>query len=268
MAIRALFPTLIFRESLDRSGLAPRSTGAWPTNATPLPRPTRPAGAGRRGTISAATRPTVRSTACISCRSLFDRLRRRIDPHVKAFAGALHYDLAGRVAGDDRLLGQRHAGRRRAFAAPASDLLHQRHLLRRRAEGGGRAQVRGPAAWRCTWRRRRGGPTRPERFRPSSACRRRRAIWSCSRAGCVTRCRRRASPASASRLASTTAGLQRGAPSPAAEGSRMRALLVSLLADRGGRHGPRRRSADLRRAHALQPRRLGGRAAQGRSSRS
>src|SRR5258708_20958128 len=28
--------------------------------------------------------------------SLFARLRRRIDPHVKAFASALHYDLAGR----------------------------------------------------------------------------------------------------------------------------------------------------------------------------
>jgi uncharacterized protein (TIGR02466 family) len=96
MAIRALFPTLVYREALagrdlyrfDRD-LADecRSLAASDT-------------AGRRwsarhylgGYTSYGSLDRLHLVS-----SLFARLRKRIDPHVKTFAGALHYDLAGRV---------------------------------------------------------------------------------------------------------------------------------------------------------------------------
>ncbi len=96
MAIRALFPTLIFRESL--TGADPgrfnqdladecRSLAASDT-------------AGRRwsarhylgGYTSYGSLDRLHLVS-----SLFMRLRRRIDPRVKAFARALHYDLSGRT---------------------------------------------------------------------------------------------------------------------------------------------------------------------------
>jgi uncharacterized protein (TIGR02466 family) len=96
MAIRALFPTLVYREALGGRDLTRfdrdladecRSLAASDT-------------AGRRwsarhylgGYTSYGSLDRLHLVS-----SLFARLRKRIDPHVKAFAGALHYDLAGRV---------------------------------------------------------------------------------------------------------------------------------------------------------------------------
>src|SRR5436305_8249672 len=50
------------------------------------------------------------------------------------------------IARDDRLLGQRDAGRRGALAPPAYHVVHQWYLLRRRAPGGRGAEGRGSAA--------------------------------------------------------------------------------------------------------------------------
>ena len=96
MAIRALFPTLVYREPLsgpdlsrfDRD-LADECRSLAASDA-----------AGRRwsarhylgGYTSYGSLDRLHLVS-----SLFARLRKRIDPHVKAFAGALHYDLAGRA---------------------------------------------------------------------------------------------------------------------------------------------------------------------------
>ena len=203
MAIRALFPTLIFHDPW--SGRAGRAS-------TGLCRRMRGAGGLRRGGPALVG-------AALSRRLHLLRLARPPAPGLVAVRPpapphrsacevlrpqpALRSARPG--AGDDRLLGQRHAGRRGAFAAPASDVLHQRHLLCRGAQGSRCAEVRGSAAVAPH-----GGAARradaPSASAPSSACRPRRATWSCSKAGCGTRCRRRALPASASRLASTTPG--------------------------------------------------------------
>lgn len=96
MTIRVLFPTLIYRESLvDRSwhrfnrDLADECRSLALSDA-----------AGRRwsaehylgGYTSYGSLDRLHLVS-----SLFQRLRRRIDPHVKAFARSLHYDLAGRT---------------------------------------------------------------------------------------------------------------------------------------------------------------------------
>ena len=98
MAIRALFPTLIFRQSLARPG--------WPRFNRDLGDECQALAAsdaaGRRwsgrhylgGYTSYGSLDRLHLVS-----PLFADLRRRIDPHVKAFARALHYDLAGRTLG-------------------------------------------------------------------------------------------------------------------------------------------------------------------------
>jgi uncharacterized protein (TIGR02466 family) len=96
MAIRALFPTLVSKKSLLGPGprrfeqdLADECRSLAASDV-----------AGRRwsarhylgGYTSYGSLDRLHLVS-----SLFARLRRRIDPHVKAFAGALHYDLAGRT---------------------------------------------------------------------------------------------------------------------------------------------------------------------------
>ena len=96
MAIRALFPTLVYREQLggadlrrfDRD-LADECRSLAASDA-----------AGRRwsarhylgGYTSYGSLDRLHLVS-----SLFARLRRRIDPHAEAFAAALHYDLGGRT---------------------------------------------------------------------------------------------------------------------------------------------------------------------------
>ena len=94
MAIRALFPTLVFHQSLARPGwpafnrsLADECCSLAASDA-----------AGRRwsaqhylgGYTSYGSLDRLHLVS-----SLFDRLRRRIDPLVKAFGRSLHYDLRG-----------------------------------------------------------------------------------------------------------------------------------------------------------------------------
>jgi uncharacterized protein (TIGR02466 family) len=96
MAIRALFPTLVSKESLLGPGphrfnqdLADECRSLAASDA-----------AGRRwsarhylgGYTSYGSLDRLHLVS-----SLFARLRRRIDPYAKAFAQALHYDLAGRT---------------------------------------------------------------------------------------------------------------------------------------------------------------------------
>jgi uncharacterized protein (TIGR02466 family) len=96
MAIRALFPTLVSKESLIgpdqrrfEQDLADECRSLAASDA-----------AGQRwsarhylgGYTSYGSLDRLHLVS-----SLFARLRRRIDPRVKAFARALHYDLAGRM---------------------------------------------------------------------------------------------------------------------------------------------------------------------------
>ena len=96
MAIRALFPTLIYRQSIGgpdgrrfNQDLADECRSLAASD-----------GAGRRwsarhslgGYTSYGSLDRLHLVS-----SLFARLRRRIDPQVRAFARALHYDLAGRA---------------------------------------------------------------------------------------------------------------------------------------------------------------------------
>src|SRR3979490_1167377 len=96
MAIRALFPTLVSKESLIgldqrrfEQDLADECLSLAASDA-----------AGRSwsarhylgGYTSYASLDRLHLVS-----SLFARLQRRIDPHVKAFARALHYDLGGRT---------------------------------------------------------------------------------------------------------------------------------------------------------------------------
>lgn len=96
MAIRALFPTLIFKESLTgrdsrrfNQDLADECRSLAVSDA-----------AGRQWSArhylgGYTSYGSLDRLHLIS--SLFMRLRRHIDPHVKAFARALHYDLSGRT---------------------------------------------------------------------------------------------------------------------------------------------------------------------------
>jgi uncharacterized protein (TIGR02466 family) len=96
MAIRALFPTLVYRESLGgpdirrfNQDMADECRSLAVSDA-----------AGRHwsaqnylgGYTSYGSLDRLHLVS-----SLFAKLRRRIDPHVKAFARELHYDLTGRV---------------------------------------------------------------------------------------------------------------------------------------------------------------------------
>ena len=136
-------------------------------------------------------------------------LRRSAPAHRSACQSAcqeLALRLARTEARHDRLLAQRHASRHGAQRPPSPDVLHQRHLLCRRAARGGGAQVRGsaplPPDGRAAAPRRRPAALPFLRQRQGGGGRSR----SCSRAGCATKCRRRASPASGCRSASITAG--------------------------------------------------------------
>ncbi len=96
MAIRALVPTLILKESLVRPGWADFNQ-SLADECRSLALSDR---AGRRwssrhylgGYTSYGSLDRLHLLS-----SLFDRLRRRIDPCVRKFAGNLHYDLRGRV---------------------------------------------------------------------------------------------------------------------------------------------------------------------------
>ncbi len=98
MAIRALFPTLIYKESIGRP-----DTGRFSQDLADECRSLAASdAAGRRwsarhylgGYTSYGSLDRLHLVS-----SLFGRLRRHIDPHVKAFVRALHYDLAGRSLG-------------------------------------------------------------------------------------------------------------------------------------------------------------------------
>ena len=96
MAIRALFPTLIFHETLIRPGwpafnqsLGDECSSLALSDAAGL-RWSQQHYLGGYTSYGSLDRLHLVS-------SLFDRLRRRIDPHVRKFAGSLHYDLRGRV---------------------------------------------------------------------------------------------------------------------------------------------------------------------------
>jgi uncharacterized protein (TIGR02466 family) len=95
MAIESLFPTLVYRAPLDAPGRrarAPRLLDECQALAASD-------AAGRRwsarhylgGYTSYGSLDRLHLVS-----SVFDGLRRRIDPHVARFAGSLHYDLAGR----------------------------------------------------------------------------------------------------------------------------------------------------------------------------
>ncbi|HEY6718538.1 MAG TPA: TIGR02466 family protein, partial [Reyranella sp.] len=96
MAIRALFPTLVSKESL----IGPDQRRFNRDLADECRSLAASDGAGRRwsarhylgGYTSYGSLDRLHLVS-----SLFARLRRRIDPRVKAFARALHYDLAGRT---------------------------------------------------------------------------------------------------------------------------------------------------------------------------
>jgi uncharacterized protein (TIGR02466 family) len=96
MAIRALFPTLVFHESLVRPGWGPFNRTLTDECCSLAASDA----AGRRwsarhylgGYTSYGSLDRLHLVS-----SLFDRLRRRIDPLVKAFAQSLHYDLRGRA---------------------------------------------------------------------------------------------------------------------------------------------------------------------------
>src|SRR5260370_29114856 len=96
MAIRALFPTLVSKESL----LGPDQRRFEQDLADECRSLAASDGAGRRwsarhylgGYTSYGSLDRLHLVS-----SLFARLRRRIDPHVKAFPGALPYDLPART---------------------------------------------------------------------------------------------------------------------------------------------------------------------------
>ncbi|CAN5728029.1 TIGR02466 family protein [soil metagenome] len=96
MAIRALFPTLVFSESIGGRDLA-RFNQVMADECRSLALSD---AAGRRwsqehylgGYTSYGSLDRLHLVS-----SLFTRLQKRIDPQVKAFARSLHYDLAGRT---------------------------------------------------------------------------------------------------------------------------------------------------------------------------
>jgi uncharacterized protein (TIGR02466 family) len=96
MAIRALFPTLVFKEPLDGPDLRRFNqdmADECRSLAASDPAGQRWSAAHYLGGYTSYG--SLDRLHLVS--SLFTRLRRRIDPHVRRFAGALHYDLAGRT---------------------------------------------------------------------------------------------------------------------------------------------------------------------------
>ncbi len=99
MAIHALFPTLIYRESIAGPKQPPDQRQLNQDLADECRSLAVSDEAGRRwsaehylgGYTSYGSLDRLHLVS-----SLFARLRRRIDPHVKAFVRSLHYDLAGR----------------------------------------------------------------------------------------------------------------------------------------------------------------------------
>lgn len=96
MAIRALFPTLVYRRSLAGRGW-PRFNRDLGDECQALAASDR---AGRRWSASHylggyTSYGSLDRLHLVS--PLFADLRRRLEPHVKAFARGLHYDLAGRT---------------------------------------------------------------------------------------------------------------------------------------------------------------------------
>jgi uncharacterized protein (TIGR02466 family) len=93
MAIRALFPTLVYQDRLAHSGRFSR------TLLDECQALAASDSAGRRwsakhymgGYTSYGSLDRLHLVS-----SVFDALRRRIDPHVQRFARSLHYDLAGK----------------------------------------------------------------------------------------------------------------------------------------------------------------------------
>jgi uncharacterized protein (TIGR02466 family) len=96
MAIRALFPTLVSKQTLTGSDLV-RFNRSLADECHSLAASDE---AGRRWSAAHylggyTSYGSLDRLHLVS--SLFAELRRRIDPHVKAFARALHYDLRGRI---------------------------------------------------------------------------------------------------------------------------------------------------------------------------
>jgi uncharacterized protein (TIGR02466 family) len=96
MAIRALFPTLVFKSAIDVPDMA-RFNQDLADECRSLAASD---DAGRRWSAANylggyTSYGSLDRLHLVS--SLFARLRRRIDPHVKAYARALHYDLSGRT---------------------------------------------------------------------------------------------------------------------------------------------------------------------------
>src|ERR1700704_6175778 len=96
MAIRALFPTLVSKESL----IGP-DQGRFHQDLADECRSLAASDAAGRSWSARHYLGGYTSYGSLDrlhlVSSLFARLRRRIDPRVKAFARALHYDLAGRA---------------------------------------------------------------------------------------------------------------------------------------------------------------------------
>lgn len=96
MAIRALFPTLICHQSF--TGPAWRDLNQKLADECRALAASDPAGQRWSAAHYLGGYTSYGSLDRLHLvSSLFERLRRGIDPHVKAFAGSLHYDLRGRV---------------------------------------------------------------------------------------------------------------------------------------------------------------------------
>ena len=108
MPIHSYFPTLVYTAALQRRGTREAQC--------PAPEECRQLRAddasGRRW--SAANYPGGYTSYASAHRlqrvsPTFAELERKLARHVQAFAAAVEWDLAGRAAVDDRLLGQHHA---------------------------------------------------------------------------------------------------------------------------------------------------------------
>ncbi len=135
MAIRAFFPTLVYRAALEG---ARGAAGFNRTLADECQALAASDVAGKRwsarnylgGYTSYGSHDRLHLVS-----SVFAALRKRIDPHVRAYVRRLHYDLGGRrLAMTDCWLNVMPAG-----------VGDQWHVLCRRAAGCRRAQARGPA---------------------------------------------------------------------------------------------------------------------------
>src|SRR5262245_30416688 len=98
MAIRALFPTLVSKEPLSGSHFSRFNQDlADECRSLAVSDPAARRWSGRHYLGGYTSYGPLDRLHLVS--SLFARLRRLIDPRVRAFAGALHYDLSGRQLG-------------------------------------------------------------------------------------------------------------------------------------------------------------------------